>query len=200
MYRILLLITFFFLSGCTSVHQFSSVQKAPPYNQKMTWAARSDQLYNISVWTLQGAASIETSSQTVFTHFTWHQDDGKYYLQLVGPLGLNAIEMGGTSEHFYFNDGKQKHTATTPEQLMDEQLGWILPVSPLYYWIRGIPTPNKQAIKKFDAYHHLVLLKQGNWTIKYTAWIGIRGVDLPSKISITHPKIQLRLAITGWNI
>mgnify|MGYP001608112043 CR=1 FL=1 len=169
------------------------------YNQKMSWQARSNQLKKIKQWTIQGAVAIQRSNQAESAYLTWQQHNNNYTLHLFGPLGMGAVNITGQPGQFTLKNAQgQILQAKSPESLIQQEMGWTLPVSNLYYWVRGLPVPNLKATKQFDEYHHLIKLNQEGWQINYLQYTGIKGIDLPSKLTLKNPKLSLRLVINQW--
>ncbi len=92
------------------------------------------------------------------------------------------------------------NAATSAEALMQTELGWSLPLSNLYFWVRGLPAPNSAATKAYDTYNHLTKLTQQNWAIDYLRYTGVNNVDLPSKIYLNNDDIHVRIIISKWEI
>jgi outer membrane lipoprotein LolB len=92
----------------------------------------------------------------------------------------------------------KKFVANSLEQLFVQQTGLNLPVSDLYFWIRGLPVPNLPMQKQFDPYGRLSLLTQQDWQIQFLRYTHANQLDLPNKIFIKNQHINLKLVITTW--
>jgi outer membrane lipoprotein LolB len=176
------------LTACTTVQTISS--------DEATWQIRRSKLQN---WQIKGTFSIKTPDQAFSASLFWQQNFKNYFLRLFGPLGIGTIYINGQPNHVVLQTNKkQSLSAQNPEQLLQQQLGWHLPISSLYYWIRGLPTPNMIAIKQFDQYHRLTYLKQQGWEIHYLEYVNAKGICLPSKIFLDHKIMHIRLFIKEW--
>jgi outer membrane lipoprotein LolB len=170
-----------------------------PYNQSLNWTARQKQLGKITTWNIKGAVAIRSPQKNFSATMNWKQRRSNYQISLFGPLGIGAVNISGRSGKVTLQTSdKQTFTAKNPETLLQKQLGWTLPVSSLYYWIRGLPVPKIPATKQFDGYSHLVKLQQQGWQIRYLRYSGINHVDLPSKIFLNYPKLSLKIVISSW--
>jgi outer membrane lipoprotein LolB len=107
----------------------------------------------------------------------WHQTHRNYTIGLIGPIGSNAIQLTGSpgSVLLETSDGK-KFKSTSPETLLEQQLGWRLPVSSLYYWVRGLPVPDVSAQKQLDASGRVTTLAQQGWRIEYSRYTTVNGM------------------------
>lgn len=184
------------LAACATM---PASQKA--YNQKMPWKARSNQLTKIKKWTVKGAVAIKLPNQAESAYLNWQQHNKNYTLHLFGPLGMGAVNITGKPGNFILKNAEgQTFKAKSPESLIQQEMGWTLPVSNLYYWVRGLPAPGVKANKQFDTYNHLIKLNQAGWQINYLQYTGINGVDLPSKLTLKNPTLLLKIVINRWQI
>ena len=97
-------------------------------------------------------------------------------------------------------DDGETMTAATPEQLLAEAMGWLLPVSALRDWVRGVPY-SQAAIenKQLDEQGRLTLLKQAGWTIEFLRYMPFETYSMPSKVFMKHPDLSVRLVVTDWS-
>jgi outer membrane lipoprotein LolB len=199
--RIHHLLSLIFLVALTSCATIPSFKQPAPQNQSITWDNRVSTLSNIQNWDLKGLIAIRTNKDAVSANWQWQQKaNHTYTISLFGPLGANSLQLTGEPNHVLLetSDGK-KFTANSPESLLEQQ-GWRLPVSHLYYWIRGLPAPNIPAQKNFDAYNHLTTLIQQGWRIEYPRYLSIHNIDLPGKIVLTNAELNVKIIINQWNI
>jgi outer membrane lipoprotein LolB len=207
--RILITFIVLFLSiGLTSCATVSPKQSATPVAEKdaPTWGNRVQALSNIQDWDLNALIAIRAnasranaSPQAGSANMKWKQSKHDYDILLFGPLGADAIKLVGKpgSVSLETADGK-KFNATTPEALLLQQSGWNLPVSHLFYWIRGLPVPKIPAQKSFDGDHRLSELSQQGWTIQYLRYKSIRSIDVPDKIILANAEVNVKIIIKNW--
>src|SRR5687767_7278025 len=132
------LLSTWLLASCTTVQP----PKELPKNQSVTWDNRVGVLSNIQKWNLKGLISIRSSAKnnSWSANWQWQQARKTYTISLFGPMGSGSVILNGTPGQVTLDtsDGKQ-FTAPSAEDLLAQQLGWRLPVSHLYYWVRGLP-------------------------------------------------------------
>lgn len=191
-----LIFSFFLLASCASMQRPTGSSQL----HQMTWTQRKAQLQAIHSWTLRGSLSIHTPKQAHMTSATWHQmGRNRYAIQLFAPLSLGSIRIDGQPGRVtLIRSAHDQVSATTPEGLLRSQLGWTLPITNLYYWVRGLPTPNRPAKTFFDRYHHLLRLDQEGWQVFYINYRNYHGIDLPWKMALIHQNIRIKFAITQW--
>ncbi|CAM4457757.1 MAG: Outer-membrane lipoprotein LolB [Legionellaceae bacterium] len=193
--RIIFFLGFLLLNGC--VTHIASPTKI------YSWKHRLSLLSHLSHWHLQGAVALRTVHKAWSVSFVWQQQSPNYTLHLFGPLGLQQMELIGSSSQVALStSSKPMLVAKNADELLYRELGWHLPVNQLLYWIKGIPVPNKRAICQWDTLHRLSNLKQDHWEIKYNEYTNIQGMDLPIKLILINPQYQLqvKLIIRQWQL
>jgi outer membrane lipoprotein LolB len=182
------------LCGCTS--QILPNQAA---NYRLSWPTRQRQLRKITNWQLRGYMTMQSPQENFTAFLNWKQQAKNYAIYLSGPLGIGTVHIYGRPGRFILQTAEgKKYIAKTPKQLVRQQLGWKLPISSLYYWIRGIPVPRVHAIRYFDNYNRLTELDQQGWKIYYQNYTYSAGIDLPSAIILCYPNLSVRIVISQW--
>ena len=167
-------------------------------NQHLSWATRKAQLQQITQWQLNGAVAIRTPHSGQSASLAWQQHQYTYQIDVFGPLGAGRATLNGDADGVTLLDNGKRYQSPTTEILMQKILGWHIPVSNLYFWIRGLPAPHLKSISKFDAYHHLVQLKQQAWEITYQQYTGVNGIDLPRKLTLQAQNMKIKFVISNW--
>jgi len=198
MRHIVITIFFLALTSCASLKQEPPIPSQPA---AIPWGDRVGVLSNIEDWDLKGLIAIRNSRHAWNAHWQWQQNHTHYSIALVGPLGSGSLQLTGSPKSVLLetSDGK-KITSTSPEALLEQQMGWRLPVSDLYYWVRGLPVPNLSAQKQFDAAHRLSVLIQNGWRIEYSRYVLINHVDLPDKMILNNPELNVKIIINEWKM
>lgn len=192
--RFLTLFLCFLLTACATMPA-----KQAARNENLTWPQRQAQLQTINEWHLTGALAYRTPKEGQSASLVWQQTQKQYQINVFGPLGVGRISLLGTlgKNVVLTRDGKT-FTAHTPEALMQQQLGWHLPISNLYYWVRGLPAPGITKSVQFDAFHHITNLVQQGWIISYERYTAVNGTDLPSKFTLQHGNLTVKVVISQW--
>lgn len=188
-----LLFSFLFLQGCATF--FAKETKMGEGNHYLTWNKRQQQLQAVNNWDLNGVMSVNYQGKNDIVNFAWNQVASNYSIDFHGPLHLGGAKIIGNDRKVDLIKGANDVVeANSPEDLMLSQFGWYLPLSDMVYWVRALPAPDS-AIKSasFDEYHHLILLKQQGWQIRYADFKSIKSVDLPTKIYLNSESVQVKL-------
>lgn len=186
----------FLLASCATT---KVAEQPPAKNENIPWGSRVQTLSGIQDWNLKAMIGIRNRSDAGSASMNWQQLNKTYHITLFGPLGTGSYELNGKPGRVELaNSSGQHFYANSPEELLRMRTGWQLPVSDLYYWVRGLPVPNVPAQKKLDGYNHLVLLQQQGWTIQYLRYNSVNHVDVPSKIFLSNPEMDVKIVINQW--
>ncbi len=188
----------FLLTACTTL---PTKQKA--LNQHLDWQIRQAQLTHIKQWQLQGAVAVKTPQQSQAATFIWRQQwqRNRYQIHLFGPLGIGHVILISNPNDIVISEKGKRYQNRDAETLMQKILGWNVPVSNLYFWIRGLPAPYVKSKITFDAYHHIVHLQQQGWHIIYQCYTAATGsIDLPSIIILQREDLNIKFVISRWKL
>lgn len=192
----------FMLGSCASTHPSSS-QAFYSHPHFSSWQARSLALSNIKQWTLQGAMGVQYRNTAHLINVSWQQQPQQYQIMLAGPLNFGSVKIIGNSQGVtLWRSAKQPISANTPEALLNKTLGWHLPVTDLYYWIRGLPVPHAPAITQLDPDYRLLFLQQQGWQIHYFNYQPVNGIELPQKVELINVQrdLKIRLVLKHWSL
>ena len=187
-----------FLCGCAS---FETKLAQPAVVHAMNWKQRSAALQQITTWHLDSSMSIQHDQKIDLASLIWDQQPHQYQFRLLGPLGFGKISITGSPSIVTLTQsGKLPISARTAETLMQNQLGWYVPISHLYDWARGLPAPNTTATMTTDANHRLIYLKQNGWEIHYLDYKSVGALDLPSKMTFTNSWVNIKWVVKNWAV
>lgn len=195
---LLIIVLPLWISGCSTVKEASQL----PQNKTTSWDNRVGTLSSIQNWDLEGLIAVrnQAKNDSGSANLKWQQNRQNYSMLFYGPMGAGSQKLAGGPGKVTLEmaDGK-KVTAASPEALLASQTGWRLPVSSMYYWVRGLPVPSLPAEKKFDNFNHLIQLSQQGWTIQYQRYTSVNKIDVPTKILLANPQMNVKLIISQWN-
>ncbi len=89
-------------------------------------------------------------------------------------------------------------SAASAEDLLEQQVGWRLPVEHLLWWVRGLPAPDSPSRLQLNPDSQLARLAQSGWTVEYSRYQQINGVSLPQRLQLSGYDMLLTLVITRW--
>jgi len=162
---------------------------------------RADKIKQLTNWSLTGRTIITQNKEAINVGLRWQEYDDHYQIKLEGPFSQGGVTLEGRAHHVTLATSDGKHaTATTPEQLIKNIVGWELPISALRDWTRGLPSL-KQDISQADYNDkgQLIHLVQHDWNIQFLRYIPFEDMEMPGKIFIKHPDLSMRLIISDWD-
>ncbi len=179
------------LAACQSV--------APPAEENPNWAVLRTQLQAMDDWQLRGRVNVRYDNESHTPRIIWQQQQERYQIRLWGTFNAGNTQISGEPGAVTMESDGEIYTASSPEDLILQHLGYELPVSYLEYWVRGLPAPGSRANTTFDADNHLTQLAQDGWTINYSDPRQYGELSLPRRIEVTRPRNDVRLLFVGLN-
>jgi len=88
--------------------------------------------------TLSGKIKITQGEKTSTSNFSWTQTSGGFDAYFWGVMGAGTTRLYGDSETLAI-ESRDLRTSGPAEEILQEQLGWSLPVALLLAWVRGEP-------------------------------------------------------------
>lgn len=183
------------LAGCAAPPVVSDAKRLA------YWDARRTLLSELEHWTLHGRIAIQLPKQAWSASLLWAQNREKYELHLIGPLGRGSVELSGGAGEVVLQTADHKvYSAPSAEALLQQNLGWQLPVEGLRYWVRGLPEPGHEPRKVvLDERGRVSHLQQNGFSVSYDDYEMIQGYDLPGRITLENEKIRVKLVISSWS-
>jgi outer membrane lipoprotein LolB len=152
-------------------------------------------------WQIRGRVSLVKGDQGWHASLNWHEDDGRYRLDLSGPLGQGALRLEGDAAGVRMQtaDGRD-YLARDADALVRSATGWQFPVGGIRYWVRGVPVPGEPARMKTDANGRPVSLAQSGWDIHYDRFQDVDGRAWPTRLQLTTDDLSVRLVVDEWTL
>jgi len=145
---------------------------------------------------LTGRIAVRYGNEGSSGNIAWRHASHDDEMLITSPLGqgIARITRQGDAVTLRASDGRVYH-AHDAETLTEKVLGFRVPLAGLADWIRGRDAPGP-AQQTRDAQGRLTRLVQDGWRIDYLAYADDGA--LPSRLRLTYPGIELRLAIGEW--
>jgi len=90
------------------------------------------------------------------------------------------------------------YTAQNMEALMQQVLGWQLPLSGLSHWVTAEPVPDVESAIERDANGQISALRQQGWEITYARYAAATADALPLKLNLRRDAVDVVLLIDEW--
>ena len=184
------------LAGCAGTVSHEAVQGQGNAQQ---WLAHKQQLSVLDGWEINGKIGIRAPKDSGSGTLYWLQRQDYYDIRLSGPLGRGAARLTGHPGQVSLEVANQgRYQAATPEELLEQQMGWKLPVSHLSWWVRGLPAPDSKSQLTLDADSRLSGLDQDGWKVEYLSYAEHGGYWLPERIKLHGQDLDVTLVVKDW--
>lgn len=184
------------LAGCAGLGPRESVEGP---GDTGSWREHREHTSAIDGWQISGKLGIQAPQESGSGTLFWLQRQGYFDIRLAGPLGRGATRLTGRPDAVTLEvAGQGRFQADSPEALLEQQLGWRLPVSHLLWWVRGLPAPDSRSRLRLDDSSRLARLEQDGWTVDYLAYGSHDGYVLPERLRLRGHDLQLTLVIKDW--
>ncbi|MGP8290034.1 lipoprotein insertase outer membrane protein LolB [Halomonas sp.] len=162
------------------------------------WERQQADVEAFDTWTLIGKAGLRTPQESQSANLDWSQHPHYFRMLISGPFGGGRSVLEGREGRFSLTTGEGRFEAETPEALMEEQLGWSLPVSAMPDWVRGLPGDHASFQLETDELGFPLHIEQDGWEIDYRDWNEIEGMWLPRRLVMNYDDVRITLVVNEW--
>ncbi len=152
-------------------------------------------------WDMHARAVLKLKAEAYNIGIHWQYDAQRFMLLLEAPFGQGVIRIDSTADggyHLRLPDGRVLSN-DSPERLLDEVVGWSLPIGGLEYWIRGLPRPGSDYSHSLDTGGRARSIRQDRWSIDYLDYFATPvETQLPRRITLQRDELTLKLVIERW--
>ncbi|MDF1759452.1 MAG: lipoprotein insertase outer membrane protein LolB [Coxiellaceae bacterium] len=186
------------LSGCVSLTPPTLSKQQTDY-KKSAPLTRQQKLRALKSWNISGAVSVKQPQRSFIARYTWRQNNGHYTIGIHSNLDLASVKLVGSRSRVTLSssDGKVVKSNNL-NALMQQQLGWRLPVNNLTYWIRSLPAPGSNNTQ-YNKLGQTKKIQQSGWTVTYSRYQRINGLELPTLMNVSGRDLQLRIVVKQWD-
>ena len=184
------------LSGCAGLtsHETLSGQGNPAQ-----WQAHKTQASQLNGWQISGKGGIRSPRESGSATLFWLQRQDYFDIRLAGPMGRGAARLTGRPGAVSLDAANQgQFQAESAEALLQQQLGWSLPVAHLFWWIRGLPAEDSKSRLTLDSESRLAKLEQDDWQVEYLSYVEQNGYWLPERMKLHGANLDITLVIKDW--
>lgn len=197
-YRFFILTFFVFaIPACSGRGQLEQ----DPQLQRL-WGERQTVLAQFRQWDMYARAALQLEGAAYNTGIRWKREfDGRFMMMLEAPFGQGVFRIDATpagAYHLLLPDGRV-FVNSSAEALLENAVGWSLPIGGLDYWIRGMPYPNSDHRDQLDTDGRARSIRQDGWDIEYRDYFPAGDVPaLPRRLTLAKDTVTLKLAIERW--
>jgi len=184
------------LSGCS---QLSTQEQLSDPKQTSSWQSHKQQVAPIDAWQISGKLGIRSQDNSGSAIIFWLQRQDYFDIRLSGPLGQGSTRLTGRQGAVSLEIANRgTFQASSAETLMQQQLGWSLPVENLLWWVKGLPAPDSPSQLQLDDNSLLSELRQNQWHIQYLSYRPESDLQLPERIKLSGAGLDITLVIKEW--
>ena len=187
------------LAGCETLAKLASPERHAP-EPDATWQTHISAMSAFRTWALRGTLTVRADGESSRVRMQWRQAPDSYLLRFTGPLGVGLLEVvgGAAGVEARFPDGRRIRAAS-PEELLEAEIGWSVPLEGLRYWIVGVPAPDgTRARLKPDDQGRLARLEQAGWTVVYDQYVEHGDLVLPERIRFSSGSVDATVVVRQW--
>lgn len=184
------------LGGCSA---FAPQEAVEGSGETQRWRSHKTQVARIDAWQISGKVGIRAVQDSGSGTLFWLQRQDYHDIRLSGPLGRGAARLTGREGEVLLEVANQgRYQAASAEDLLQQQLGWRLPVSHLLWWVRGLPSPDSRSRLTLDSDSRLAHLEQDGWHITYSQYARHDHYWLPGRLRLSGHDLDITLVIKEW--
>ncbi|WP_171022173.1 lipoprotein insertase outer membrane protein LolB [Thalassotalea litorea] len=186
------------LSACSLFSQ-------PPEPQSVAaQKLRQQQMAEISEWLVKGKMAFMQGSERKSANLYWRHNQDELKLNLTTFLGVNVLSLSSIDSGYELRVDGKRYTGPQLQPLLAGVSGIELPVDDLTYWIKGAKAKSQDALF-FNSENGLparIQALRGNrmWQVDYQEFTKVDEHYMPSKLTLKHGQLTIKLAITDWQL
>lgn len=155
-------------------------------------------LANLQDWQLEGRLGVQRPAEAWQARIVWHHEISQDRLLILGPLNQGMLSIVLREGMIYLNEGQgEKISSHEPEKVLQERLGFPVPIYSLRYWILGLPDP-ALAHAAASNLGGVSVFEQAGWTVESSDHGVSDGYRVPGKLKIQGREVKLKLVIDQW--
>jgi outer membrane lipoprotein LolB len=177
------------LSGCALLPSAPSPVARPAQSESAPFA-------------LNGRISVKHLETRQSAGLRWTHRAQSDEILLLTPLGQTAARVYSDTRHdtrhATLDDGEKHYQDADAESLMEQVLGWHLPLAGLHQWVLGLPAAGSPAQIERDGTGRISVLRQHGWEVRYLRYADSQQDSLPARLQLSHEDMQVTLLIDEW--
>lgn len=147
---------------------------------------------------LNGRIAVKYNGSRESAGLRWTHTVQSDEILLLAPLGQTAARVYSDAMHTTLDEGDKHYQADNAESLMQQVLGWYLPLSGLHHWLLGMADTGSPAQIEHEGNGQIAVLRQDGWEVRYLGYTGAKPDSLPKRMQLRHEDLQVQLLIDEW--
>ena len=185
--RLVVLAWIVLLSGCAFMSPTVAPVARPAQPETATFA-------------LNGRISINHQGTHHYAGIRWTHQVQSDEILLLTPLGQTAARVYRDAGNATLDDGDKHYRAGDAEALMEQALGWHLPLKGMRHWVLGLADSGSPAKIERAANGQISVLFQDGWEVRYLRYADAKPDSLSTRLQLTREDLQIQLSVDEWEV
>ena len=147
-----------------------------------------------------GRVAVKQGGQRDSAGMRWVHSAAADEILLLAPLGQTVARIRRDDGEATLDASGKHYAAQDMEALMQEVLGWQLPLAGMRYWVTALPAPEGESHIERDASGQVSLLRQQGWEISYSRYAAEGADALPLRMKLQREGMEVLLLIDEWEV
>ncbi len=139
-----------------------------------------------------GKISVRRGTQGNSGRFAFSQYVDSLVLEIWGPLGQGRVRLAGNEDQLILSRGGKTLAAGDAASLMQEQLGWYVPLDVFSAWLQGAPHDGFR-VEWLDQSAQLSSFRQLNWQVELSRFGQSQDLRRPGRIDAVSGDLRVLL-------
>ena len=155
----------------------------------------------VDEWRLLGRISLDDGDQGGSGKLQWEVAADRSTIDFHGAMGRGAWHLEISPESAVLREANgNEYSAPGVDNLIQQQMGWPVPVDALKWWVRGLAAPGSIEHRLLDDQGLLLGLGQFGWQIDFNRYKSDTGVAMPTRLDARRENYRVKLAVSRWHI
>ena len=158
-------------------------------------------LTQIPEWGLVGKISLDDGDRGGSGRLQWDVRTGSSELDFHGAMGRGAWHLQISPDGAVLKEANgAEQSAAGVNALIQDRMGWPIPVEALQWWVRGLAAPGIVEDEQIDQRGLLTSLHQLGWRVEFNRYDSKAGVALPVRLDARRDNYRVKLVIGRWQL
>jgi outer membrane lipoprotein LolB len=164
------------------------------------WPLQREALEKLQRYILNGRVAVAANGQGFSANLKYQQQPGRTDLALDGPLGIGGMRVVLDGDDLGISTSKgEKLGGTEARAVLEQRLGFELPLAQMRWWLLGLPAPGADVILEQDpATGEIRGFTQNGWHVIIQARAAGLGFSLPQRLNVEREGVRLKLLAQSW--
>lgn len=152
----------------------------------------------LAPFALNGRIAVKYNGSRDSAGLRWTHTAQSDEILLLNPLGQTAARIYSNARQTTLDHGDKHYQNENAEALMQQVLGWYLPLSRLHHWLLGSAETGSTAQIERNENGQIAVLHQDGWEVRYLSYDGAKPDSLPKRMQLNHENLQMQMLIDEW--